>query len=172
VVDSLFVVAEASLRAGDVPSGGAIQGFSAEHRWRYAPVWAGNAVRDSLWLPAEYWREGTVDAGVPGLDFPMVRFRQRSVVSLHRVGDGGTDVTWTQRYRSPRAVYNGLDVYLQARQGAPLDSLEAKANTSALLGEVALKEMLKPQEGFTLTLFGIPAVSKILGFDVEGRDDP
>ncbi|MEL6617111.1 MAG: hypothetical protein AAFQ43_15320, partial [Bacteroidota bacterium] len=172
VVDTLWVVAEADLRAGVGPAGSAVQAFDAEHHWRYAPVWAGNALRDSLWLPVSYEREGRVDAGVPGLDFPAVRFRQRSAVSLHRVGVTTTEVTWNRRYRSPAAVYAGRDVYTLARDTMPLDSLEVRADTTALLGRVRLKEMLKPQEGLTLTLFGIPAVSKILGFDVEGRDDP
>lgn len=171
VVDSLFVVAEASLRAGRVPSGVGIQGFSAEHRWRYAPVWAGNAVRDSLWLPVEYEREGTVDAGVVGQNIPIVRFRQRSRVGAHRVGAGGADVTWTDRFRSPRGVYNGTDVYRLARQAMPMDSLEAKADSSAVLGRVTLKEMLRPQEGLAISLFGISA-STLLRFSVEGEDDP
>ena len=171
VVDSLWVVAEADLRAGVGPTGSAIQAFDAEHHWVYGAVWAGIRLRDSLWLPTQYSRVGRVDTGVPGLDFPAVRFRQQSLISLHRIGDVPAEVSWGQRYRSPAHVYSGSDPYRLARATLPLDSLEAKADTSALLGRVRLKEMLKPQEGLTLTLFGVPAVSKILGFDVEGEDD-
>lgn len=172
VVDSLWVVAEADLRAPFGPEGSAVQGFDVEHHWRYASVWGGSRLRDSLWLPTYYRREGSVDAGVPGYDLPLVRFRQQSWISTPRLGARAEDVTTTSRYRNPSALYAGTDVYALARSTAPLDSLEAKADSSALLGRVALKEMLKPQEGLTFTLFGIPAVSKILGFDVEGSDDP
>ncbi len=92
-------------------------------------------------------------------------------MGLHRVGDAPAEVTWAQRFRSPAGVYGGRDAYIRARRALPLDSLEAKADTSALLGRVRLKDMLKPQEGLVLTIFGIPAVNKILGFDVEGKDD-
>ena len=170
VVETLWVVAEADLRAGQGPSGSAIQGFDAEHHWRYASIWSGNRFRDSLWLPVEYRREGSVDAGVPGYDVPLVRFRQLSRIGQHRLGARPSDVSTTRRFYSPGGVYSGADVYRLARASAPLDSLEALADSSALLGRVELKEMLKPQEGISISLFGI-SLSKALGFDVEGSDD-
>lgn len=172
VVDSLWVVAEADLRAPFGPGGSAVQGFDAEHHWEYASIWAGNRLRDSLWLPTLYRREGRVDVGVPGYDLPLVRFRQTSRVGQHRLGARNADLTIQTRYRNPGAVYAGMDVYQLPRSRAPLDSLEALADSSALLGRVQLREMLKPQEGLTFTLFGVPAVTKVLGFDVEGSDDP
>ncbi|OZC02547.1 carboxypeptidase-like regulatory domain-containing protein [Rubricoccus marinus] len=170
VVDSLWVVSEATLRASIGASGAAVQSFDAEHRWTYEPVWAGTALRDSLWLPAAYVREGRVDAGVLGMDFPAVRFRQRSQVSLHRVGGSGADVSTTQRFWSPAGVYGGNDPYRFARRSMPLDSLEVRADTSALLGRVELKEMLKPQEGIGIGIFGIQ-LGGLRGFSVEGEDD-
>lgn len=172
VVDSLFVVAEAHLRAPFGPSGSSIQGFDAEHHWEYESIWAGNRLRDSLWLPSVYRREGRVDVGVPGYDIPLVRFRQQSWIGQHRLGARRSDLTIATRYRNPGAVYAGTDVYQLPRSRAPFDSLEALADSSRSLANTRLRDLLPPQEGLTFTFFGIPAVSRILGFDVEGSDDP
>ncbi|MEM6327376.1 MAG: hypothetical protein AAF791_09690, partial [Bacteroidota bacterium] len=58
------------------------------------------------------------------------------------------------------------------RSLVPLDSLEALADSSRRLENARLRDLLKPQEGLTFTMFGIPVVSSLLGFDVEGSDDP
>ncbi|MEM6328139.1 MAG: carboxypeptidase-like regulatory domain-containing protein, partial [Bacteroidota bacterium] len=159
VVDSLFVVAEANLRAPFGPSGSSVQGFDAEHHWEYESIWGGTRLRDSLWLPTVYRREGTLDAGVPGYDIPPVRFRQLSLIGPHRLGARGSDLTIRTRYRNPRAVYAGTDVYRLPRSLVPLDSLEALADSSRRLENARLRDLLKPQEGLTFTMFGIPVVS-------------
>lgn len=172
VVDTLWVVAEAHLRAPFGASGTSVQGFDAEHHWEYGSIWAGDRLRDSVWLPTVYRREGRVDVGVPGYDVPLVRFRQYSAISLHRLGARRGDLTIRTRYRNPRGVYGGTDIYQFARSLAPLDSLESVADTSAALGRVRLGDMLRPQEGLQISFFGINALRSLLGFSVEGSDDP
>ena len=170
VVDTLWTIAEADLRLDPRPRGATVDSYDAEYHWRYGPVYAGMALRDSLWLPTLFLREGRVDAGVPGFDVPAVRFRQRSFLRSHRVGLPGNVQTLGRRFRSPRGVYAGRDVYADLRAALPLDSVEVAADTLALLGRDRLRDFLPP-EGIRL-VFGPAFLSRSLGISVEGSDDP
>ena len=169
VVDTLWVVAEAELRADPVALGPTADLWEVTHRWTYGPVWSGPALRDSVWLPTRYEREGAVDAGIPGFNVPPVRFRQRSEVTRHAVGYRGAVPPMRRRLLAPAAVYGGAEVYADARRALPLDSLEAHADSAAWLAGRDLASLLPP-EGLTVA-FGVPLVSRALRISVEGKDD-
>lgn len=171
IVDSLFVIAEADLRVDGGGPAGAVQQFDAAYRWTYAPAWTDAALRDSIWLPARFEREGRVTVGVPGVQIPTVAFRQTSVVTL-MVPRGALPVeTRGARYRNPRGVYQGQEVFFAGRSVVPLDSLEAVADTSPRLRRAeSWRPLLPPQTGLTLAL-GIPGFTRAVGMDLEGEDD-
>ena len=146
LVDTLFVVAEAELRFdGRGPAGADI--FDAVYRWTYAPVYADDALRDSLWLPAAFTREGSVTVNLPGYRVPTVRFRQQSVPTLTVPGAAGEAARFGRRYGSTAGVYAGREVYALGRRSLPLDSLERALDTDARFRRVRLAEMLPAQEG-------------------------
>ena len=171
IVDSLFVIAEADLRVDGGGPGGAVQQFDAAYRWTYAAAWTDASLRDSLWLPARFEREGRVTAGVPGVQLPTVAFRQVTVVTLS-VPRGALPVeTRGARFRNPRGVYGGAEVFRAARNAVPLDSLESVADTSPRLRRADnWRALVPPQTGFTIAL-GIPGFTRAVGMDLEGEDD-
>ena len=169
VVDSLFVIAEADLRTDPGPRGGAVDDFEATYSWTYAPAWL-DGLADSLWLPRVYRTEGMVTANLPGNRIPTVRFRQVSLLDLVVPGIPGGAAGLGRRFRNPRGVYGGHEVFYAGRNALPLDSLERQADESERLRRVALGDLLKPQEGLGLRL-GFGSFGVNLGADVEGRDD-
>ena len=173
VVDTLLVVAEAELRLDAVATAPPVDALDAEYRWEYAPADAGAALGDSVWLPRRFDREGAVTVTVPGNRVPTVRFRQTSVVDLVLPGAPGAAADLGRRYRSPRGVYAGREVYRAGRRALPLDSLEVAVDTSDRVRRSTLAELLPRQEGLGFSLGPISAIAKLLGagFDVEGDDD-
>ncbi len=172
VVDTLLVIAEAELRADPGPRGGAVDDFEATYSWTYEPAWA-DGLGDSLWLPHTFYREGFVTANLPGYRVPRVRFRQSSVLDLAVPGIPGQATGLGRRYRSPRGVYGGAEVYRVGRSVLPLDSLEVTADESERLRRATLQEMLPRQEGMGVVT-PLTAISRALGIDssvVEGEDD-
>ncbi len=165
VVDSLFVIAEADLRS-DFSPGGAVDLFDASYRWAFAPVWAGRALADSVWLPRRFDREGTVVVNLPGNRVPQVRFRQTTLLDVVLPGVRGEASRLGRRYRNPRGAYAGLEIFRAGRAALPLDSLEVVANESDWIRRAALADLLKPQEGIGFSFFGLRP-----GADVEGKDD-
>jgi hypothetical protein len=167
VVDTLLVVAEADLRLdGPRPSGA--DAFDASYRWTYAPVYADDALRDSLWLPASFTREGTVTVNLPGYRVPTVRFRQRTALTLVVPGVSGAAAGFGRRYGSGRDVYGGREVYAFGRRALPLDSLERVVDMDPRFRRARLAEMLPPQEGIGLSLFGL---ERAVRPDIEGTDE-
>lgn len=171
VVDSLFVIAEADLRTDRADRGGAVQDFDASYRWTFASVWTDAALRDSVWLPETFAREGTVTVGIPGATVPTVRFRQTSRLTLV-IPRGALPIeTRGRRYRSPRGVYGGAETFRRARLALPLDSLETVADTSRRLRSASWSELLPPQTGLQFSLFRLPGIGRTLGLDLDGEDD-
>ena len=173
VVDTLLVIAEADLRLDGVPTAPPVDAFEASYRWRYRPVFASAALRDSVWLPRRFDREGTVTVSSPGNRVPTVRFRQTSVLDLVLPGAPGHAADLPRRYRNPRGVYAGREVYRAGRRALPLDSLEAEVDASERVRRSTLAELLPRQEGLGISLGPITALSRLLGagFKVEGEDD-
>ncbi|HEX8299100.1 MAG TPA: carboxypeptidase-like regulatory domain-containing protein [Rubricoccaceae bacterium] len=167
LVDTLFVVAEAELRLdGPRPSGADL--FDATYRWTYAPIYADDALRDSLWLPAAFTREGTVTVNLPGYRVPTVRFRQQSVPTLAVPGATGEAVRFGRRYGSTAGVYAGREVYSLGRAALPLDSLERTLDTDARFRRARLAELLPAQEGLQFGgLLGLLGAAP----SIEGVDD-
>ena len=165
VVDSLLVFAEADLRA-DFSPGGPVDRFEAEYRWAYAPVWTSAALADSVWLPRRFDREGQLSVNFPGYRVPTVRFRQTTVLDLVVPGARG-QVSSPRRYRNPRTAYEGVEVFRVGRAALPFDSLEVAANESDWIRRSALADLLKPQEGIGISLFGLSSPRA----NVEGEDD-
>jgi len=165
VVDTLLVIAEADLRA-DFSPGGTVDGFDADYRWRYASAWAGDVLRDSLWLPQRFERTGRVVVNLPGYRVPAVRFRQTTLLDLVVPGGRGA-VSTGRRFRNPKGAYAGLDVFRAGRSALPFDSLEVVANESDWIRRSALADLLKRQEGIGISLFG----AFTPGANVEGEDD-
>lgn len=170
VVDTLFVIAEADLRLVPSRLSGVVDDFDASYRWTYAPTWAGAALGDSLWLPREFRREGRITVSLPGYRVPTVRFRQASLVDLVVPGIPGQAARLGRRYRNPRAVYDGRDVYRVGRSALPLDSLEVAADESDRLRRADLKDLLKRQEGIGFAI-GLPGLNRAFQPDIEGEDD-
>ncbi|WP_412067173.1 carboxypeptidase-like regulatory domain-containing protein [Rubrivirga sp. IMCC43871] len=166
VVDSLFVIAEADLRA-DFSPGGSVDVFDASYRWDFDPVWASDALRDSVWLPRRFDREGTVTVNLPGNRVPTVRFRQTTLLDLVLPGIRGQVASLRQRYRNPRRVYAGRETFRAGRAALPFDSLEVVANESDWIRRAELADLLKPQDGIGISLFGLTSPSA----NVEGEDD-
>lgn len=173
IVDTLLVIAEADLRYIPGRLSGAVDDFDASYRWSYASVWTDAALRDSVWLPRTFEREGYVTVNLPGNRIPTVRFRQRTHLDVVVPRVPGQAARLGQRYRNPRAVYEGRDVYRVGRSTTPLDSLEVAADESDRLRRASLGDLLKPQEGigFSIGLPGLSGLSRRLGADVEGEDD-
>ena len=166
VVDTLLVVAEASLRLDGLPPAGTDL-FSADYAWTYAPVYADDLLRDSLWMPRTFAREGSVTVNLPGYRIPTVRFRQTSVLTLTVPGFPGASADFPRRYGSRAGVYGGREVYARGRREAPLDSLARQVDTDPRFLRTTLAEMLPPQEGLQ---FG--GYLKLLGLipSIEGED--
>lgn len=171
IVDSLFVVAEADLRLDGLPTEGAVQALDASYRWTFAPVWADAALRDSVWLPQAFSREGEVTVGVPGRTVPTVRFRQTSRLTLVVPRGDVPAETGGRRYRSPRGVYAGAGPFRAGRAALPLAPPETAADTTRRLRSASWASLLPAQTGLQLT-FGLPGVSRALGLDLDGADDP
>lgn len=171
IVDSLFVIAEADLRLDGPPTDGAVQDLDAGYRWTYTSVWTDAALRDSVWLPSAFTREGEVIVGVPGRTVPTVRFRQTSRLTLVVPRGDLPAETGGRRYRSPRGVYAGAGPFRAGRAALPLDRLETAADTTRRLRSASWASLLPPQTGLQLT-FGLPGVSRALGLDLDGADDP
>jgi hypothetical protein len=169
VVDTLLVIAEADLRA-DFRPGGSVDAFDAAYRWDYDPVWADAALRDSVWLPRRFHREGYVTASVPGYRVPTVRFRQTTALDLVVPHAAGQAARLGRRYRSPREVYGGHDVYRFGRAALPLDSLETAVEESDFIRRATLAEMLPRQEGIGFS-FSVPGFRRSVAAPVEGEDD-
>ena len=172
VVDSLFVIAEADLRADAGPRAGPVADFDASYRWTYAPAWAGDALADSVWLPQRFDRTGWVTVNLPGNRIPTVHFRQTSILDLVVPGARGEAANLGRRYRNPRGVYSGTEIFRVGRNALPLDSLETVANESDWIRRAALADLLKPQTGIGIgfSIFG-GTVGRTLGANVEGEDD-
>ena len=173
VVDTLLVIAEAELRLDAGPTAPPVDALDATYRWAYAPADAGAALGDSAWLPRRFDREGSVTVTVPGNRVPRVRFRQTTVLDLVLPGAPGAAADLGRRYRSPRGVYAGAEVYRAGRRALPLDSLEVAVVTSDRVRRSTLAELLPRQEGIGFSLGPVSAIAKLLGagFDVEGDDD-
>ena len=171
IVDTLLVVAEADLRLdGGRPADADL--FDAAYRWTYAPVYADDALRDSLWLPATFTREGSVTVNLPGNRIPTVRFRQRSVFTLVVPGNVGEAARFGRRYGSAgggaQGVYGGREVYALGRRALPLDSLERVVDTDPRFRRMSLQEMLPPQDGIGFGgLLGLLRLAPSL----EGEDE-
>ena len=168
LVDTLLVVAEADLRLdGGRPAGADL--FDAAYRWTYAPVYADDALRDSLWFPSTFTREGTVTVNLPGYRVPTVRFRQQSALTLVLPGVPGEAARFGRRYGSQAGVYGGREVFAFGRRALPPDSLERTVDADARFRRMRLAEMLPPQEGIPLALpFGL---QRALRPDIEGTDE-
>jgi len=173
IVDSLFVIASAELRTEPDRRGG-VDDFQAAYEWTFTPADGHPTLRDSLWLPSEYLREGSVS---PTTRVPRVRFRQRSWLTLRVPGVLLPINTGARRYRNPAGVYGGLETFREARDQFPLDSLEVAADTLSLLRSASLSSLLPPQEGLGIAigppgLMGlIPGLRRMSKPDVEGDDD-
>ena len=167
LVDTLFVVAEAELRLdGGRPAGADL--FDVTYRWTYAPVYADDLLRDSLWLPAEFVREGSVTVNLPGYRVPTVRFRQQSVPTLTVPRAPGEAAGFGRRYGSQGGVYGGAEVYALGRRALPLDSLERVIDTDVRFGRARLRELLVAQEGLQFGgLLGLLGG----GASIEGTDE-
>ncbi|MEM1117238.1 MAG: carboxypeptidase-like regulatory domain-containing protein [Bacteroidota bacterium] len=174
VVDTLLVIAEADLRFVPGRLAGPVDDFDASYRWSYESAWAGETLGDSLWLPRRFDREGRVTVNLPGYRVPTVRFRQMTVLDLVVPGARGEATRLGRRYRSPRAVYEGRNVYRAARNALPLDSLEVAADESPRLRRVSIADMLPRQEGLAIAtpLTAITNALGIGGVKLEGDDDP
>ena len=172
VVDSLFVIAGAELRAE--PGRAGVDDFDASYTWTYSPASGHPTLGDSLWLPSEYVREGAVSVMTR---IPRVRFRQRSWLTLRVPGVLLPVDTRARRYRNPKGIYGGKEAFLAARDRFPLDAQETAADTLSLLRSASLKELLPPQEGIGIAigppiLSGlIPGLNRLSRPDVEGEDD-
>ena len=174
IVDTLLVIAEADLRYVPSRLPGAIDDFDASYRWTYASTWSNETLGDSVWLPRRFHREGRVTVNLPGYRVPTVRFQQTTVLDLVVPGSRGEAARLGRRYRSPRAVYEGRDVYRAGRNALPLDSLEVAVDESPRLRRVTLGDMLPRQEGIAITtpLSAITSALGIGGVALEGEDDP
>ncbi|MEO0556945.1 MAG: carboxypeptidase-like regulatory domain-containing protein [Bacteroidota bacterium] len=174
IVDSLFVIASAELRAEPDRRGG-VDDFQAAYEWTFTPAEGHPTLGDSLWLPSEYLREGSVS---PTTRVPRVRFRQRSWLTLRVPGVLLPIDTRARRYRNPVGVYGGRESFQAVRDAFPLDDLEVAADTLSLLRSASLSSMLPPQEGIGIAigppgLMGlIPGLRRMSRPDVEGEDDP
>ena len=167
LVDTLFAVSEAELRLDGVRPDGADL-FDVTYRWTYAPVYADDALRDSLWLPARFVREGTVTVNLPGYRVPTVRFRQQSVPTLAVPHAPGEATGFGRRYGSQGGVYAGADVYALGRRALPLDSLERVIDTDVRFQRARLRELLVAQEGLQFGgLLGLLGG----GARIEGTDE-
>ncbi len=172
VVDTLLVIAEAELRADPGRLPGPVDDFAASYEWTYRAAWT-DALRDSLWLPRTFRREGHVTANLPGYRVPTVRFRQTSLLDLVVPGIPGEAASLGRRYRNPRGVYEGYEVYRVGRNALPLDSLEVAADESERLRRATLAELLPRQEGigFVTPLSAITKALGVGGVALEGEDD-
>jgi hypothetical protein len=174
IVDSLFVIASAELRAEPDRRGG-VDDFQAAYEWTFTPADGHPILRDSLWLPSAYIREGSVS---PTTRVPRVRFRQRSWLTLRVPGVLLPINTAARRYRNPTGVYAGRESFQRARDEFPLDPLEVAADTLSLLRTATLSSLLPPQEGLGISigppgLMGlIPGLRRLSKPDVEAQDDP
>ena len=170
VVDSLLVIAEADLRVDPGPRVGPIDDFDARYRWTYAPVWGREALADSVWLPTRFDRSGTVAVNLPGYRVPRVRFRQTTILDVVVPGVRGELGTPGRRWRSPRGVYAGTEIFRLGRRALPLDSLEREVEASVTIRRATLADLLRPQEGIGFSIMGLSA-SRAVGASVEAEDD-
>ncbi len=172
IVDTLLVVAEAELRPDPGGRAGPVDDFDASYRWTYRSVWADGALADSVWLPHRFDRQGQVAVNLPGYRVPRVRFRQTTVLDLVVPRARGQLAGPGRRWRSPRAVYGGQDVFRTGRNLVPLDSLERVADGSETIRQSRLGDLLKRQEGIGIS-FGIfgGLVGASAGGRLEGDDD-
>ena len=170
VADTLLVIVEADLRADLGGRLGPVDNYDASYRWTYAPAWSGPALRDSVWLPRRFDREGSVTVNLPGNRVPRVRFRQTTILDLVVPGSRGEADRMSRRYRNPRGVYSGYEAFRAGRNALPLDSLEAVAFDSETVRQSRLADLLKRQEGIGISIFG-GALGGLVGLDVEGEDD-
>lgn len=174
VVDTLLVIAEADLRFVPDRFPGVVDDFDASYRWSYASAGATETLGDSVWLPRRFDREGRVTVNLPGYRVPTVRFRQTTLLDLVVPGARGEASRLGRRYRSPRAVYEGRDVYRAGRNALPLDSLEVAVDESQRLRRATLSDMLPRQEGVAI-MTPLAAITNALGVggvNLEGEDDP
>ena len=173
IVDSLFVIASAELRTEPDRRGG-VDDFQAAYEWTFTPAEGHPTLRDSVWLPSQYLREGSVS---PTTRVPRVRFRQRSWLTLRVPGVLLPIDARARRYRNPKGVYAGRETFRSARDAYPLDELEVAADTLSLLRSASLASLLPPQEGLGISigppgLAGlIPGLRRMSRPDVEGEDD-
>ena len=172
VVDTLLVIAEAELRAEPGGRAGPVDDFDASYRWTYRPVWAGGALADSVWLPYRFDRQGQLTANLPGYRVPRVRFRQTTVLDLVVPRARGELAGPGRRWRNPRGVYGGQEVFRVGRNLVPLDSLERVADASDHIRKSRLADLLKRQEGIGISvgIFGGVVGASAPG-RVEGDDD-
>ncbi len=167
IVDTLLVVADADLRLdGGRPSGADF--FDVAYRWEFAPLYADEALRDSLWMPTGFTREGTVTVNLTGYRVPTVRFHQQSAFTLTVPGSTGEAARFGRRYGSAGPVYGGREVYDLGRRALPLDSLEGVIDTEARFRRVRLAELLPAQEG--LQFGGLLGLLRLIP-DLEGTDE-
>ncbi len=167
IVDTLLVVADADLRLdGGRPSGADL--FDVVYRWTFAPLYADEALRDSLWMPTRFAREGTVTVNLPGYRVPTVRFHQQSAFTLTVPGSSGEAARFARRYGSAGPVYGGREVYDLGRRALPLDSLEGVIDTQARFRSARLAELLPAQEG--LQFGGLLGLLRLIP-ELEGTDE-
>src|SRR5690606_15409406 len=123
VVDSLWVLAEAEVRAVGRPRGALVLDFDAAYRVVFAPV------TDAVWLPVRFEREGGVSVGSAGVRLPAARFYQVTHVTAHRPGGTGPPGLWASedRFYSPAGVYTGEDAYVRERVLWPPSEAEREA---------------------------------------------
>ncbi len=170
IVDSLLVIAEATLRADAGSRLGAVDYFDASYRWTYRSVWGPGALADSLWLPYRFDRTGEVTANLPGYRVPRVRFRQATILDLVVPGARGELGTPGRRWRNPRGVYAGHETFRLGRAAMPLDSLERQVEESLTIRRSSIVDLLKPQEGIGLGIMGL-SLGRLTGTSVEDDDD-
>ena len=170
VVDTLLVIAEAELRADWGGRAGPVDDFDASYRWAYRPAWAGAALGGTVWLPYRWDRQGQVAANLPGYRVPRVRFRQTTVLDLVVPQSRGELAGPGRRWRNPRGVYGGQEVFRVGRTLVPLDSLERVADSSDRIRQSRLADLLRRQEGIGLGIFG-QALTGLTGTQIEAEDD-
>ena len=171
IVDTLLVIAEADLRVEPGGRGGPRRRLRrVATDGRYAPVWSGDALADSVWLPRRFDREGQVTVNLPGNRVPRVRFRQTTILDLVVPGIRGQVAGLGRRYYNPRDVYAGYEIFRAGRSLMPLDSLETVAYESEMVRRASLADLLRRQEGIGFSLFGA-SLGGLIGADVEGEDE-
>ena len=170
IVDTLLVIAEAELRADPTPPAVPVDSFDASYRWTYRSVWADDALADSVWLPYRFDRQGQVTVNLTGYRVPRVRFRQTTILDLVVPRARGELADPGRRWRNPRGVYGGQEIFRTGRNQLPLDSLEIVADESVLNRRSRLADVLKRQEGIGIGIFGMP-LRGLTGTQIEGEDD-